>query len=163
MKKLLNVKFLQATTVLLIMSGMVACGEENEKIISPIIISDERLTNFFDTVLPTITESICLFSTTNDDTCYIINNIDEFRSVYSCNDLPEIDFTSYSLIIGQKRMPNSYYSVIKQYIVETRNLQLNVVVKLPENHWPSFSKLYYWGIYPKIHHKIISVNIINEK
>jgi hypothetical protein len=154
---------LKFAAILLIMLGLIACEKGNEKIISPINISNERLIDFFDMILPTATESGCLFSTTNSDTCYVINSIDEFLSIYSCDDLPEIDFTSYSLVIGQKRMPNSYYTVIEQYIVETESLRLNIVVKLPENHWPSFSKLYYWGVYPKLSQKNVSVNIIEKK
>jgi chloramphenicol O-acetyltransferase len=156
-------KILKLSVILLIAAGIFTCEEENEKIIYPIIISDEQLVDFFDTVLPIATEPICLFLTMNSDTCHIINSIAEFLSIYSCDDLPEIDFTSYSLIVGQKSMPNSYYSVMKQYIIETESLQLNLVVELPENHWPSFSKLYYWSIYPKLHYKTISVNIINER
>jgi hypothetical protein len=153
----------QIAAILLILPGMVACGEENEKIISPVIVSDERLIDFFDTVLPVTTASICLFSATNNDTCCVINSMAEFLSVYSCDDLPGIDFTSYSLIVGQKKMPNSHYSVVEQHVVETKSLQLNLVVELPENHWPAFSKLYYWGIYPKLHYETIRVNIINKK
>ncbi len=67
----------------------------------------------------------------------------QFRQLASCSELPEIDFRSYSLIIGQKTVPNSFYTIMKQEIVEYSGLNLNIVLSLGENHYPSFSTLYY--------------------
>ena len=61
-------------------------------------------------------------------------------------------------------MPNSYYSVVEQYIRETEVLELNIFVQLPANgHWPAFSNMYYWGIYPKLPNKKININITNRE
>lgn len=97
-----------------------------------------------------------------EDAFYVINSKDQFQAVYSCEEkLPEIDFTRYSLVIGQKRIPNSYYFVSNQEIVESsESLELNIVAKtLSEGVWPSFSIMYYWGVYPKLPNKKLNVNV----
>jgi hypothetical protein len=156
-KKLLKISMLMYCLCIL-----VTCDDvESKKTISPLVV-DEQIIDFFDVALPTVTKSNCFFVSTENDICYIINSMEDFQAIYSCDDkLPEIDFTLYSLVLGQQKMPNSFYSVIEQNIDETKGLELNLYVQLPSGgHWPSFSQLYYWGIYPKLPNKKISVNIM---
>ena len=77
-------------------------------------------------------------------------------------DLPIIDFSLYSVIVGKKNMPNSFYSIVEQSINNTQTLELNITVHLPNEHWPAFSDLFYWAVYPKLPNKKISINIIER-
>ena len=151
---------------LFLIMGMVGC-EENEQIntILPKTDLSEKTLSFFESALPITGESNCFFVSEDSDIYYLINSKEELKAIYSCEkELPEIDFTLYSIILGQKRMPNSYYSVVEQYIRETEVLALNIFVKLPANgHWPAFSNMYYWGIYPKLPNKKININITNRE
>jgi len=123
----------------------------------------EQVTLFFENSLPIVTESPCFFKSTNEDIVYVVNSNKELQALYSCKEvLPEIDFSQYSIIIGQKRMPNSFYFVADQKIVvSSRAFELNVVAKtLSEGVWPAFSTMYYWGVYPKLPNKVVNVNVI---
>ncbi|MDO5615571.1 MAG: hypothetical protein Q4G16_05230 [Cruoricaptor ignavus] len=135
--------------------------ERKESKIIPIVDIPKDVSNFLEKGLPNTSESECFFISQDDDIFYLINNIEDFRDVYSCDDeLPEIDFTKYSLIIGKKEMPNSFYLLADQYIEETEMLNLTIVATLPKSgHWPAFNDFYYWGIYPKLPNKELIVNI----
>ncbi len=151
---------------LFLIIGKVGCEEKEQiKTILPETNLSVQIISFFESTLPTTGESNCFFLSENSDIYYLINSKEEFKAIYSCdNELPDIDFALYSIILGQKRMPNSYYSVVEQNIKETDILELNIFVQLPSDGvWPAFSNMYYWGIYPKLPNKKINVNIINRK
>lgn len=151
---------------LFLIIGMVGCEEKEQiKNILPKTNLSVEIISFFETTLPTTGESNCFFVSEDSDIYYLINSKEELKAIYSCEkELPEIDFTLYSIILGQKRMPNSYYSVVEQYIRETEVLELNIFVQLPaDGHWPAFSNMYYWGIYPKLPNKKININITNRE
>lgn len=122
----------------------------------------EQVSVFFENRLPITSESSCFFKSNKEDIFYVMNSMEELQAIYSCEEkLPEIDFTKYSVVIGQKRMPNSYYSVSNQKIVEFSGvLELNIITKtLSEGVWPSYSTMYYWGVYPKLPNKKLNVNV----
>lgn len=158
-------KLLFKISFLLLIIGLEGCEEKEQiKTILPKTNLSEEITSFFKTTLPATSESNCFFLSEKGDVYYLINSKEEFQAIYSCsNALPEIDFTLYSIIVGQKRMPNSYYSVVEQNIEETDVLNLNILTQLPsDGHWPAFSNMYYWGVYPKLPNKKIEVNIITK-
>lgn len=151
---------------LLLLTGEVGC--EKEKVhenFSPIKDIPEQVSAFFEKTLPVASESACFFTSSKEELFHVINSMEELQALYSCEEkLPEIDFMRYSVVIGQKRMPNSYYSVSDQRIIELPEvLELNIIAKtLSEGVWPSFSMMYYWGIYPKLPNKKLNVNLVIE-
>lgn len=149
--------------LLLLIGGMGCAMEKENDIIFPVKNLSEQISLFFDTHLPITSESTCFFKLSNEeDHFYLINSIEELQAVYSCEEkLPELDFKKYSVVIGQKRMPNSYYIVSDQNIVvQAKNLKLNIIAKTySEGVWPSFSMMYYWGVYPKLPNLKLNVNI----
>lgn len=163
--KIKSILFSTAILLLLIMGTGGCDDKEGRKTILPITNLPEQVVNFFETALPTAAKSNCFFVSKENDIYYLINSVEEFEAIYSCdNELPEIDFTQYSIIIGQKKMPNSYYFVVEQNIEETEVLGLNIFVQLPsDGYWPAFSQMYYWGVYPKLPNKKININIVNKK
>lgn len=148
---------------LFLLIGGTGCEKEKKyETFFPIKDIPEQVSVFFENKLPKTSESTCFFNLSKEDAFYVINSKDKLQAVYSCEEkLPEIDFTQYSLVIGQKRMPNSYYSVSNQKIVESfEGLELNIIAKtLSEGVWPSFSMMYFWGIYPKLPNKRLNANV----
>jgi hypothetical protein len=141
------------------------------------ITPDEDVLEFFRKNLPepALPKSDLFFVEDNEIKCVIINSMDEFSSIVYGNleewadtnngpleiDLPEIDFNSYTLIIGQHRVPCSYHIVLEQYILEdSQKTELNLIINRPINAWTAFSMMYYWGLYPKFVKKLINVNIV---
>ena len=165
MKKLIS-KILPAA-ILLIGVFIVLGGCEKEKeqmeVIYPVVNLPMSVVTFFEKTLSNTDSANCLFKSEWKDTCFLINSKEEFESMLLCDkDLPIIDFSLYSVIVGKKNMPNSFYSIVEQSINNTQTLELNIIVHLPNEHWPAFSDMFYWALYPKLPNKKISINIIER-
>ena len=165
MKKLIS-KILPAA-ILLIGAFIVLGGCEKEKeqmeVIYPVVNLPMSVVTFFEKTLSNTDSANCLFKSEWKDTCFLINSKEEFESMLLCDkDLPIIDFSLYSVIVGKKNMPNSFYSIVEQSINNTQTLELNIIVHLPNEHWPAFSDMFYWALYPKLPNKKISINIIER-
>ena len=165
MKKLIS-KILPVV-ILLIGAFIVLGGCEKEKeqmeVIYPVVNLPMSVVTFFEKTLSNTDSANCLFKSEWKDTCFLINSKEEFESMLLCDkDLPIIDFSLYSVIVGKKNMPNSFYSIVEQSINNTQTLELNIIVHLPNEHWPAFSDMFYWALYPKLPNKKISINIIER-
>ena len=89
--------------------------------------------------------------------------MDEFREIFPCDatELPEIDFSSCTLIIGMHAAPTNSHRVIEHsIIVGTKEMILNLFVEFPESNYPAGSQLYFWGLYSKLPKKSVNVNVI---
>jgi len=167
-------KLLKFIAFLLIVVGCFSCQTTNTSeyiILEGAIkstIPDDDVIAFFERYLPRPKPSIpleCFFFNHEDkeDKCVMINSIDEFREAFSCSSvmLPVIDFKSYTLIIGQHEIGNTCgYLIEQEIVVESEELVLNINVTCPSWALGVVGTLYYWGIYPKIESKSISVNVI---
>jgi len=126
------------------------------KTILPIVVTDQKTIAFFNQCLftnrPTNTPSSCFFTTLgrDKDTCIMINTMEEFRHTYECtDDLPEIDFDSYTLIIGKKKVNHTGYSVLSWKILS--NCSLTLYLELSgQNSGGGTLLIHHWGIYPKL-------------
>ena len=162
------------STLLLLAMGMAmtACSSEDEEktldVFSPETNISGEIKSFFEAELPLTNISEGFFTSENRDSeiCHIINDDAELKKFYTGKRmLPSIDFSRYTLIIGKARMENSYYYVNKQDVSVFKNSAVVNLLVSPisqEGHWPAFSTLYFWGLYPKFHVKNISFNKIKE-
>ena len=183
MKKYL---FFMMSVMLLLMAGtmLTACSSDNDdpKIPSPetpieeirhidgtiVTIPGDKsnydaLYNFFNKELPSMSTSRqsnnFLFDNLSD-IYYFINSYDELRSVYTGKEpLPDIDFGSYTLIVGQKCSNNMYDSFDKQSFYERDGRYILDLFFSSEIIHPMIVYYNYWGLYPKLDKKEISVNI----
>ena len=155
-------------TILLLIGAFIVLGgcekeKEQMEVIYPVVNLPMSVVTFFEKTLSNTDSANCLFKSECKDTCFLINSIEEFESMLLCDkDLPIIDFSLYSVIVGKKNMPNSFYSIVEQSINNTQTLELNIIVHLPNEHWPAFSDMFYWALYPKLPNKKISINIIER-
>lgn len=120
---------------------------------------------FLNEQLPVGKRSDSFFIGLDKDRCYVINSIQELKNIYyGERDLPKLDFNKYTLVIGQKVMPDFYYPVFKQEL-EFRDHQCLLNLHVPDFD-PGYKPLqhfYYWALYPKFYTAGISVNYIKEK
>jgi hypothetical protein len=94
----------------------------------------------------------------NRDTCIMINSREEFQQACVCtDDLPEIDFNAYTLIVGQTDLL-IYQYVLEHWIVEENLLTLHLLIHGSGGPQESQTK-YYWGIYPKLPKKPFDVEL----
>lgn len=127
----------------------------------------DALYNFFDKELPSMSTSgqsnNFLFDNLSDR-CYFINSYDELRSVYTGKEqLPVIDFGSYTLIVGQKCSNNMYDSFDKQTFYERDGRYILDLFFSSDIVYPMIVYYNYWGLYPKLDKKEITVNTILNK
>jgi hypothetical protein len=151
----MKTKILKLAAFALLLAGtLLACeskGEESQIVILPATPADENIIVFFSVALPATAVSDCFFTETGSDTCCIVNSMYELKKMCTCQDgLPEINFNIYTLVVGKKKMPNSFYTVSEQKIIEMSSSQTLTVKLSLEDHWPAFSTLYHWGLYPKL-------------
>ncbi len=96
-----------------------------------------------------------------------INSEESFRQAYlGDSSLPAIDFSRYTLIIGQVVMECHDWMVAKQEIErKSRNYQLNLYLELSGNdfHAAAFQSVYYWGLYKKFNTSGLSTHIVRLK
>lgn len=121
---------------------------------------------FFNKELPLEKRSESFFVGSDKDECYVINSIEELKSIY-CGEkeIPYIDFDKYTLVIGQKVMPDFYHPEYKQEL-EFRNHRCDLNLYVPD-YDPGFKAIqhfYYWAFYPKFNTEgINNVCFIREK
>ncbi len=121
---------------------------------------------FFNQELPLEKSSESFFVGSDKDECYVINSLEELKNIYSGErEIPYIDFGKYTLVIGQKIMPDFYHPVYKQEL-EFRNHRCDLNLYVPD-YGPGFKAIqhfYYWAFYPKFNTEgINNVCFIKEK
>lgn len=110
------------------------------------------------------TEYLNFFKDSDESQCLLINSTEELLKNYTGVDtFPNIDFSKYTLIVGQELMSESYYNILRQELLtEGDELILNVYVPKMEGGYYMVQHLFYWGLYPKLNSTNITVNIIKE-
>ena len=121
------------------------------------------IAGFFNSELRLGTEGLpeCFFMGSQTNECYIINSKQELQELYSGKkDIPEIDFSKYTLIIGQEIMADYDNKIIRQELVCLDDcLLLNIFVPKKEISLCLIDHLFFWGLYPKVGVKRITVKI----
>ena len=104
------------------------------------------------------------FDHSDKSQCLVINSTEELKNHYLDNyPFPEIDFDKYTLIVGQKIMPEAYYTVLRQELISFDDeLRLNVYVPKLDGAYTTFQNLFYWGLYPKVKSSNITVKLFKE-
>ena len=161
-------------SLLLSLGMFYACSNEDETVNVYVPIEEGEdyaaIANFFNLELSSDIYSQGFFvdsqNSTNvgEEVCKIINSRKELKDIYSGDkDLPEIDFTKYTLIVGYIIMPDLGNNCVRQELVYTTTNSspvLNLYVKNENEYKPTvISTLYFWGLYPKMQHSKISVTI----
>ena len=106
------------------------------------------------------------------DTCYVVNSYEDFRSIYFGEDkLPEVDFDTYTLIVGQHFCDAFRFAVMseiypkKQVFSEKEGeYALDIYYTLSKDSIWLNADVYahFWGMYPKINAKEIKIDIITD-
>ena len=123
----------------------------------------DDLYDFFNKELPLTSwgENNSAFLLDNSETCYFINSYDDLKAIYTGKEqMPSIDFESYTLIIGQKLSNNVYQNLDKQSFYERDGVTYLDLYVSGDIVLPMFVYYNYWGLYPKMNKRDINVNII---
>lgn len=174
-KTLLLLSFIAISTM--------SCDKENEEYQEDVMgtlvqeaENTEIINNFFNSALPYSSYyhySDCFFCTLDEferNIIYVINSDEELKNAckgISNNALPSIDFSKYTLIIGQERPQPGFKpkDQLKKSLYETEDgyilsLQYDQVVMKPGSVDLFIDYIvYYWGIYPKLKNNNIIVKL----
>ncbi len=95
------------------------------------------------------------------DTCCIVNSQEELARNYTGSEqLPAIDFSSVTLIIGKAYVTSGNFYVYDQRIIgpdANQSITLHLVFKDDRMGHQANASLFYWGFYPKFEAKEIKV------
>ena len=154
-----NKKMLVSMLSLLAMIAIVFIGCSNDDEVTPMpesvvpVICNESISVFFEQYLPKDGHSEVFFTDVpeNEETCMVIDNKDELRSAYNGDkELPEIDFSKYSLVIGKLYVAAGLY-VKEQAMQYDSPTTLSIFLETDERGYIAIMMdIYYWGVYPKL-------------
>lgn len=95
------------------------------------------------------------------DTCCIVNSQEDLARNYTGSEqLPYIDFSNVTLIIGKAYVTSGNFYVYDQRIIgpdENQSVTLHLVFKDDRMGHQAHASLFYWGFYPKFETKEIKV------
>jgi hypothetical protein len=126
---------------------------------------DKEMIAFFEKYLPPISGSFsseCFFVEDRENRCLMINSVDELKAImYSPVELPEIDFGKYTLVMGQYWVSSGGFKLVSQGIeIKSGEIILNLVTDYEFDVVDAMiSRLYYWGIYPKLPQNSITITV----
>ena len=166
--------------LLLLVAGAVfvaSCSSDDEEdgnVIAPTQVTDGAVTAFFDAELPPNSDHSKGFFHDqfsynkidgHKDVAFVIDGRQGLSDIY-CGEreLPAIDFDKYTLIVGQQLMP-CYRFYITQMKLVSRDDGLHLVLYTRNDNQLlpcSVQCLFYWGLYPKLTQKLVSVDVYEE-
>lgn len=141
--------------------GTVSCsndeGGNDDNVMTPVANMSNEVKSFFD-------EEVAnnAFILENENGIVTVNSTSELEDIYKGKkNLPDVDFSKYTLIIGGTTMSSGGYYISKQEL-NTKLGSLNVYLKNGLDYRPQvLTHLYFWGLYLK-YDKNISLNVIND-
>lgn len=166
MKRIL---FIFSTLLLFATAAMVSSCNDDEIFLADDYSDKESIEKFFQkeylakTYLGEDWGDNAFFGKSRNDTCILILNQEDFLRSYHGNfPLPEVDFSRFSLVVGQSVVEQYGYSIESQVLVsKSKEYQLNLYVNLGEGyHEQAMDLVRFWGCYPKLQKKNIYVNLI---
>ena len=138
-------------------------------VISAISMDNSTQTFFKEKLQNNYYHDIRDFFSIGENMCYRIDSKEEFAAIYTGTDeLPEIDFSKYTLLLGSKIYddPDTDVENCKQVLTESEDgYNLNLYSRHRDGEWTSLCinlQIFYYGLYPKLEDKDITVNLIYE-
>lgn len=162
------------SVVTLLMTACSNDGEEEELpgTIIPQVTCDKETIAFFESEWPVYNmpypETFFERDLWPQENIWLINSEEEFQSIYNgALQLPEIDFSLYTLVMGQKRIECSLgkKSSTELQKIELRDtpegyhLYLYCDSDVPDAVLYEDLFYYYWAVYPKLNNKSIEVSL----
>ena len=100
------------------------------------------------------------------DTCIVVNNAEELKAIYSGKEeIPSIDFSNYTLLIGKASMPYGYRGCSQRLNLDGQKSTLSITYDWPLGTGAVIinSDMPYWGVYPKCIVNNLNVQLTKEK
>ena len=153
-------------TATLCLTTLSSCGSDDAsaETFQPQKVSPE-IEKFFKAHLPISGNSDCFFKSekmeADSAVVRIVNSIIELQQLcYTPVELPQIDFSKYTLVIGWKKVPNKGYQIATQkLLVSSPSAKLYIETKPLGDHYPAESRMFFWGFYPKTDIKEAKVHV----
>lgn len=161
----MNSKFLSVFLLFMVVD-LYSCANDadDDRVVRPVKQSDTEISKFFDTALPPFKTSSTFFVGEETNRCVIINAYDDLASISADKtDLPVVDYTNCSLVIGQVILPTSFYKIAKKELIridKTYHLKLWIEPYSENSSWQAISHLYFWDFYPKLETNNIILDVV---
>ena len=154
--------------LLLLMIGFVGCSnnEDNEMFSFP-NHNEENVESFFQIASNEMFNGMRVFfrdTTIKGEAVWVINNEKDFRSAYfGRGQLPQIDFSIYSLVIGKVYIDAGYYLKEQKILLDGKSQTLYLYFEhTKEGAITAFVEYLFWGLYPKLSTREITIKKFNH-
>ena len=141
-----------------------SCSSDDEEVILVNAVwMDEKMNSFFDNNMRN-NPSFHI----EHNTCIRVDSQEDLVRLYVGKDpIPEIDFTNFTLILGSKVFYDENTDAVnfRQLLIESdESFQLNLYTHHLNGNWGilGFPQILYYGLYPKLKEKEITVNLLYE-
>ena len=146
----------------------VACSEDepspNGKVINEINEVPTQVEAFFSEIETLMWSGKKVYDFTfSQNEIKVINSMEELSDLYTGEkELPEIDFSSYTLLVGHVLTPDTGHRLDRIVLTGmNERLTLNVYIRKLDSGYPLtvVTPILYWGLYPKLPNEPVVVNI----
>ena len=150
--------FLYLPLLLVLMLGTMGCGSDDE-----VDMTIEQVRNIDESVAVFFENELGKFDIQkNSNCCSVINSEKDFRACYNGNEeLPNIDFDRFTLVIGQVEAPHTGCHIMDVRLVQLDQLFLNVTLYVGNSGYTMTTYLRFWRLYPKLQSSI-QMNVIKQ-
>lgn len=139
-----------STVIILITFLSIGCQKDEDiwEHIAPIDIG-VQISEHLDSIFSE--QNNCLLDFEKDTLFHTIYGINDFNKVASCNEISEIDFDNYTLIVG-KIMVSSISDSISSVVLTTNNCSYKIEATIDKcvECWGAIGHIYFWIIYPRL-------------
>ena len=155
--------------ILLAAMAFAACGDDNSQEANidkevPEEVAMQRIEAFFENAFSKNWGMDSFAFTYRHNEICVINSREELAAIYTGEeDIPDIDFSKYTLLIGHVITPDTGHTISRLELTE-KDGQKTLYVYVHE--WDSgltvITPVLYWGLYPKFPQHQVNVVAMNE-
>ena len=154
-KKIVEALLLIPATLVLLLStlALTGCGDNDDTFSLSPTDASEQICDFLNNINALSNMRISGFFEDVDckEATLIINNENQFRSAYTgAAQIPQIDFSKYTLIIGQIYQSASWILKEQKMVVDGKDATLLLYYETTHEAVVAVqTEIFYWGLYPK--------------
>ena len=154
-KKIVEALLLIPATLVLLLStlALTGCGDNDDTFSLSPTDTSVQIRDFFNSINALSDMRISGFFEDVDckEATLIINNENQFRSAYTgAAQIPQVDFSKYTLIIGQIYQSASWILKKQKMVVDGKDATLFLYYETTNEAVVAVqTEIFYWGLYPK--------------
>lgn len=134
--------------VFMLMEASCQHDEEHQTFIMPIELEND-MRHQLDSIFSS--ENTCLINFSNDTVFHFLFSEEDFRNVDECNEITEIDFNKYTLVVGKIQVASINDSIFDiELFEEDKKYKIEIKIEKCTECYGAIGQLYFWRLYPDL-------------